>query len=345
VEAAERAATDPAVRRRAHTLAAYVASARFRLDMMDGVRAPFLEEAQRLFALRPTIRPLTDYDPILQRLDALLPGHGDLAARVEAFKAHYTVPRARIQAVVAAAIAECRRRTLAHIALPQNERFDLELVTGQSWAAYNWYHGDAHSLIQINTDLPYRIGGAVIDGCHEGYPGHHVQGIYAERLYRERGWVEFSIAPLFSPQGPINEGGGDYGIELAFPGAERLAFERDTLYPLAGLDPARAAAYDAFRAASKVLDGAGITIAQMYLDAQINRARAIDLQQHYGLSTRAEAEQLIAFTDHYRTYVINYVSGDEIVRGYANRAGPDNDAHWRAYLSILSQPTLPSDLQ
>src|ERR1700752_3842700 len=42
VQAAERAATDPAVRRRAHTLSAYIASARFRLDMMDGSREPFV---------------------------------------------------------------------------------------------------------------------------------------------------------------------------------------------------------------------------------------------------------------------------------------------------------------
>src|SRR6185295_6870874 len=40
VEAAEHNATDPAMRRRAHTLAAYIASARFRLDMMDGAREP-----------------------------------------------------------------------------------------------------------------------------------------------------------------------------------------------------------------------------------------------------------------------------------------------------------------
>src|SRR5262245_52257297 len=55
IETAEHAAHDPLVKRRAHTLAAYVSSARFRLDMMEGVRVPFVEEAERLFALRPEL--------------------------------------------------------------------------------------------------------------------------------------------------------------------------------------------------------------------------------------------------------------------------------------------------
>src|SRR5689334_14806767 len=86
VQAAEQAATDAAARRRAHTLAAYISSARFRLDMMDGAREPFVDEAERLFALRPDIRPLASYDPVLARVQALVPGRGDLAARIAAFR-------------------------------------------------------------------------------------------------------------------------------------------------------------------------------------------------------------------------------------------------------------------
>src|SRR5262249_25818227 len=60
--AAEGQAHDPLVKRRAHTLAAYVASARFRLDMMSGTRVPFVQEAQKLFDLTPQIVPLEHYD-------------------------------------------------------------------------------------------------------------------------------------------------------------------------------------------------------------------------------------------------------------------------------------------
>ncbi len=345
VQAAEHAAHDAATRRRAHTLAAYIASARFRLDMMDGARAPFQDEAERLFALRPEIRPLSYYDPILARVQSLAPGSGDLAARVEAFRNRYTIPRARLEAVMNAAIDECRRRTLAHIALPQGEHFALTFVNHQSWSAYNYYKGHNQSEIQVNTDLPITIDRAILLGCHEGYPGHHVQGIYAEKLYRQNGYVEYSVAPLFSPQGPLNEGGGDFGVELAFSGQERLQFEQATLYPLAGLNPLSAPAFEAFADAVKQLDGARLTIAQQYLDNQIDRDRAIELLQHYLLMSHDRAAQSVAFIDHYRSYVINYVSGEDLIRAYANRQGADNAAHWRAYISILDQPTLPSDLQ
>lgn len=345
VDAAGAAATDVAVKRRAHALSAYIASARFRLDMIDGAHAPFRDEAERLFALRPEIKPLGDYDAVLARVDALVPGRGALADRVDAFRNRYVIPRARLQAVMEAGIAECRRRTLAHIALPQGENFALSFVNHQSWSAYNYYKGGNRSEIQVNTDLPITIDRAVLLGCHEGYPGHHVQGIYAEKLYRQSGFVEFSVAPLFSPQGPLNEGGGDYGVELAFPGTERLVFERDTLYPLAGLNPATAEAFEHLQSAMQELDGARLTVAQMYLDGEINRERAVELLQHYQLLSHDRAEQSLRFIDHYRSYVINYVSGEDLIRDYANRLGADPETHWRAYLSILTQPTLPSDLQ
>ena len=44
-----------------------------------------------------------------------------------------------------AAIAECRKRTLAHINLPANESFAMELVKDKSWGAYNYYQGGNQS--------------------------------------------------------------------------------------------------------------------------------------------------------------------------------------------------------
>ncbi len=345
IETAEHQAHDPLVRRRAHTLAAYVASGRFRLDMMEGVRVPFVEEAQRLFALRPEIVPLEHYDPIIARLEQQFPGSGSLADRVGRVSDRFTVAPEYRDAVMRAAIAECRRRTLAHIPLPENENFEMEFVTHQSWGAYNWYRGDNHSLIQINTDLPFKINSAIGYGCHEGYPGHHVQGINAEKLYRERGWVEYSIMPIFSPQGPLNEGGGNYGEELAFPGNERLEFERTTLFPLAHLDPATAEINANLRTATEELTGAQRTIQAQYLDGAITRARAIELLQHYVLSSPEQAAKSLDFADHYRSYVINYSSGLEVVRDFGNRGNADQDTRWARYRSILEQPTLPSDLQ
>jgi len=338
-------ARDETPARRARTLEVYVSSARFRLDMIEGQRVSFAEEAERLFNLRPIVRPLTSYDAALQRLEAAVPGEGPLAQRVEAFLARYSIPPERLMPVMQAAIAECRRRTEVHLDLPNDEHFEMEFVTGVSWGAYNWYQGDNRSLIQINTTLPVRIDSALVYGCHEGYPGHHVQGIYAERLYRERGWVEYSILPLYAPMGPLNEGGGDYGLELAFPGEERLQYEAQVLYPLAGLDPATAPALNDFRDAMQDLTGARLTIAAMYLDGEIDREQAIGLAQRYQLMSRERAERSIAFAEQYRSYVINYSAGEDLIRAYIGRAGESAAARWAAYESIMTQPTLPEHLR
>jgi hypothetical protein len=339
------AAPDGETAARAKVLAANISSARFRLDMIDGVRAPFADEAERLFALRPELKPLSDYDVALATIDALVPGSGPLPERVQQYRAKFSIPAERLDAVMHASIAECRKRTAAHIDLPENESFAMELVKDKSWGAYNYYLGNNRSLIQINTDLPVSIGSALILGCHEGYPGHHVQGIYNERNYRAKGWTELSVAPLYVPAAPLNEGGADFGVDLAFPGNERLAFEMQVLYPLAGLDPATAPAFDALRRATAELDGALLTISQMHLDKTITREEAISLARTYRLVARDAAEQSLDFETEYRSYVINYSAGETLVRDYVDRAGDDPAARWAAYEHILSTPTLPSDLK
>jgi hypothetical protein len=336
---------DPMERRRRDFLLAQLRAASTRLRMIQGEKLAFAEEAEGLFGVRPDLKPLSSYDPLLAGLERLVPGPGPLAQRVEAFQNRFTVPNDRLKPVFDAAIAECRRRTLGHIALPPNERFTLEFVTGKSWSGYNWYKGDASSLIQVNTDLPTRISRAVDLGCHEGYPGHHVyNALLEEKLAKGRGWVEYTIYPLYSPQSFIAEGSANYGIELAFPAAQKLRFETEILYPLAGLPIAQAPAYAALQEAMKDLAGARFTIARDYLEGRIDRARAVELVQKYQLVSKARAEQSVRFTEQYRSYVINYGLGLDMVRSAVERAGADPAERWAAMEKLLSEPTLPKDL-
>ncbi|HLL30361.1 MAG TPA: hypothetical protein VK403_05135 [Allosphingosinicella sp.] len=337
---------DPTERRRRDFLLAQLKAASTRLRMMQGEKLPFADEAEGLFGVRPELKPLSAYDPVLARLEKLVPGKGPLADRVDAFQERFIIPRQRLEPVMRAAIDECRRRTVRHIALPANERFTLEFVTGKSWGGYNWYKGDSNSLIQINTDLPIRISRAVDLGCHEGYPGHHVYNMLLEqKLAKERGWVEFTLYPLYSPQSFIAEGSANYGIELAFPGDEQLAFATRTLYPLAGLPTAAAPQFLALQRAMQDLGGARFTIAADYLDGRITRAQAVELTRKYQLVSPERAEKSVAFIDQYRSYVINYGLGLDMVRRAVERAGADPAARWAAMTRILSEPTLPSDLR
>jgi hypothetical protein len=243
-------------RRRAVALRGMLVAADTRLQMLQGRKFSFNDEAQGQFATVPDLKPLAHYDAILANLETLIPGDGPLAARVDAFNERYVIPKDRLQPVFDAAIAECKRRTAQYIRLPAGETFVMEFVTGKPWSGYNYYKGNYKSLIQINTDLPIRISRAVDLGCHEGYPGHHVLNLMVEeRLARKNGWKEYEVNPLYSPTSVLSEGSANYGIDLAFPAAERLAFERDILYPIAGLNPNSAQAFWEMQQMTEALSG------------------------------------------------------------------------------------------
>jgi len=149
--------------------------------------------------------------------------------------------------------------------------------------------------------------------------------------------------PLYSPQSLIAEGSANYGIDLAFTPDQRLAFERDVLIPLAGLQPQEAARYLELQRAVEALAGARFTIARDYLEGRLTREQAVTLTERYQLVGRARAEQSIAFTDQYRSYVINYGLGKDLVRAHIEAAGGEAE-RWEAMRRILSQPTLPAHL-
>ncbi|TXS96399.1 hypothetical protein FV139_02590 [Parahaliea maris] len=315
------------------------------LSAADGPR-DFDAEALALYDTRPPHRSLSSFDDILDRLDKLLPGDAPLHERMDAFQQQYDIPNDRLPAVFQAAIDACRERTLERISLPEGESFRLEYVTDKPWSGYNWYKGDAHSLIQVNTGLPVRIDRAIDLGCHEGYPGHHTYNSLLESEFaKKRGWVEFSVYPLFSPQSLIAEGSANYGIELAFPGKEKLHFEREVLYPLAGLDPDTAARYDEVMELTAELSFTGNEIARQYLNGEIDREKAIELKQIYGPMSRSRAEQAIRFIDTYGAYVINYNWGKALVKDYVERGTTTNDQRWQRFNQLLASPRLPSSLQ
>lgn len=320
-----------------------------RIDMLSGRKLSFDEESQALYdAVAPTYGA-DHFQRILDRLEGLVPGEGPLPERVDRFRSAFIIPRDRLDAVFQAAIAECRRRTLEHVELPPGESFKVEYVTGKSWSAYNWYQGGFQSLIQVNTELPIYIDRAIDLACHEGYPGHHVYNVLLEKhLVRDRGWPELSVYPLFSPQSLIAEGTANFGIEVAFPGEERVRYEREKLFPLAGIDPSTAERYYEAHRLAQQLAYAGNEAARGYLNGTMTREQAVDWLVRYSLFAPARAEQRVKFFDQYRSYVINYNLGQDLVRQYIERRGgtEDNPAkRWEEFEKLLASPRLPSGLR
>ena len=322
---------------------------RTRVKMLEGAKLTFDQESQALYdAVAPT-HPESYFSNMLKELDRLLPGDAPLVDRYDAFRQKFIIPSNRLARVFDRAIAECRTRSLPHVQLPANESFTVEYVTNKPWSGYNWYQGNYRSLIQVNTDLPIYIDRAIDLACHEGYPGHHVYNALLEKhLVRDRGWVEFTVYPLFSPQSLIAEGTANYGIEVAFPGDERAAFERDVLYPEAGLDPSQAAAYARVQTLVDRLAYAGNEAARAYLNGTSDRKQATAWLSQFAMMSPVRAEQRTRFFDTYRSYVINYNLGKDLVKQYVESRGgvaPQPAKRWDEFVRLLTSPRLPSGLR
>jgi hypothetical protein len=317
-----------------------------RAEMLEGRRFSFDEESKVLYDAVAPANGEGYFRSLNAAIEQELPGDGPLTERVEAYRRQFAIPRERLDSVFGAAIDVCRSKTAEHLALPDGESFTVEYVNGKSWSGYNWYQGGFRSLIQVNTDLPIFIDRAIDLACHEGYPGHHVYNALLEkRLVRDRGWVEFSVYALFSAQSLIAEGSANYGIEVAFPAGERVEMEKETLFPLAGLDAGRAEEYYRIYELVSRTGYAGNEAARRYLDGEFTADQAADWLTTYALMEPARARQRVKFFDQYRSYVINYNLGKDLVRDYVEReSGGDREKRWKVFEQLLSSPRLPSGL-
>jgi hypothetical protein len=319
-----------------------------RIKIFAGENAPFDKEAAELFGVKPPTYTEDHFKQVIAELETVLPGKGSIQERMDALTKQFIIPKDKLDTVFKTAIAEARRLTKEKIKLPAGETFTLEYVTGKTWSGYNWYKGNYNSLIQINTDLPIYIERAIDLACHEGYPGHHVYNMLLEKnLYHDKGWVEISMYPLFSPQSLIAEGSANYGIDVAFPGEARNKYAKQVLMPLAGLDTTNADAYLKMLDLKGKLNYARNEAARGFLNGSLNEAQATDWLVNYGLYTPEGAAKSLSFIKKYRSYIINYNYGLDLVKNYIEKNGGVATApgkRWELFTKLLSNPVLPQDL-
>jgi hypothetical protein len=346
-DATELGTTDELLVLRRRFLVRQLRAVAARARMMNGEKLSFDEESRALYDV--VAPPLADstLDRTLAELDTLVPGTGPLTDRWLRYQEKFRIPPDRIDTVFRAAIAECRGRTFQHLVLPDSERFTVEYVKNQPWSGYNWYQGGLRSLIQVNVDLPIYLERAVDLAAHEGYPGHHVYNAMLEQeLVRKRGWIEYTVYPLYAPQSLMAEGTAVVGPDIAFTPDQKIAFERDVLYPLAGLDTSGARSHRAILKRFDGLRAVQAEAARRYLDGRMSRDSTIVWTMKYMLYSRDRAERSVRFAEKYRSYVVNYSAGAELVRAWIQRrAGADPEARWTAFRTLLASPRLPSDLQ
>lgn len=296
-----------------------------------GSKLSYRDEVQALFDIWPERTPEAEFDRALRQVDSILPGKGDLARRQIAWRRHFELSRPAVLPVMARALREVRRRTRRILDLPQREGVKLETATGQPWSGYNWYLGHGRSRVQINTDLPPHANDALDFMAHEGYPGHHTEGLLKERLlYRAAGRLEHSVAVLLSPECLVGEGIATVAKDVIFPDpAEECAFLRDVLYPLAGIE-VDVELDQRLQKAWEPLWGLGGNVGFLLHEDGWSEAQVVDYVRHYGLKTQKEARRTVEFVKNpvYRGYVFNYHYGRKLFRAAFARRGVLDTFRW-----------------
>ena len=320
-----------------------------RIEFVNGKKLTFDDESRKIYGVTAPHYSKDNFEKFLKMLDYKLPGEGSLENRFNEFKKKFIIPVNKLDAVFKTSIAECRRRTKTFINLPENENFKIEYVKGKSWGAYNWYKGNSQSLIQVNTDLPAYIDAPLELAAHEGYPGHHVFHSLNEKIYsKEKNWVEYLIYPLFSPESLISEGSASYGINVIFSKAEKVEYVKHVLFPIAGIDTTDADKYFEILDLISELKFSGIEAARDYLDGKITKDEAINWLVKYDLRTKERAEKNLKFFEQYRSYIINYALGEELIKIYIQNNGGTQDNPSRIkdiFKTLLTKPMLPADLK
>lgn len=320
-----------------------------RIKIFSGNFSSFNEESKQLFSVEPPVYTEDHFKSLVNQLDSILPGKGNIPGRMQQLSKKFIIPKDKVDTVFKAAIEESRKRTKAHYQMPSNESFVLEYVNDKPWSGYNWYKGNYQSVIQINVDLPILMDRAIDLACHEGYPGHHVYNMLLEKnLYRDKGWVEISLYPLYSPQSLIAEGSANYGIEMAFPGEEAALFAKQTLIPLAGIDTAQVDIYFRTLSLKSQLNYARNEAARGLLDGKMDEKEAMRWLTQYALMSNDVAAKSISFIRKHRSYVICYNYGLDLVRNYIESRGGTisaTDKRWELFGALLSNPVTPVDLK
>jgi hypothetical protein len=335
--------------RRVEMLQKQLIALRTKVQMIGGKTYSFDEEAALLYDAEPPFYPLSYFDKLLDEMDQLLNGDAVLSSRYTKFMEQFIIPKNMLDSVFSVATAESRAITKQYLDLPTQENFVLEYVNDKVWSGYNYYQGDSQSLIQINTDFPIHIDRAIDLASHEGYPGHHIYMMLLDQnLVNTKGWMEYSVYPLFSPLSFISEGSANYGIDMVFPGEKRLAFERDVLFPIVGISKMKAEKFHKVQELKAKLKYAENEIARRYLNGIIEREEAVGMIETYLLFSPKKAIQRLNFIETNRSYVINYNLGRDQVAKHMKLSGADPELpekRWQIFKELLSNPYSSSTLK
>lgn len=306
-------------------------------EMVEGAEPSWPEAVRRCYGIDVEPTPEDQFAVAHEKLDAALPGDGDVATRLQAWYRSQEVPEQVVLPAFAALAKELRRCTAELVDLPDGEQLDAELVTDKPWGAYNWYLGDLRSRIEINSDLPKRSYALAMLTAHEGYPGHHTEHACKEaRLVRVLGRIESSILLIHTPECLVSEGIAQIAIERAL-GDDWIDHVDEILSPLGVTFDAATTrvVIDAYQD----LDYVPVNVAYFASERGWTTDEAVEYVRRWALSEEDRARKSVEFATHpmWGVYVPTYSYGYRLVREYANRSDD-------AFRRLLTEQLTTADL-
>ncbi len=307
---------DGAAPARRHWLRAQVVGLLTTARKVAGESIAYADEVEASYGVRPTRVPEDVLLEAHRRLDEVLPGSGPLAERLVAWRESHAVPVDRLRPAIDSLAEDLRDRTRQLFGLPDGERVDFELVANEPWSGFNYYLGDLHSRVAINTDLPVLSTSLAHLVAHEAYPGHHTEHTRKEvGLVRRRRWWEESIFLVGTPQCLLAEGLADLGLEVVM-GRRPEATVAEHLKPLGIRYDAEvvASVAEAGEALGAVRQNAAFRLHEDGADPETVSAEVA----RWGLLSPDRAAKAVEFLVHptWRAYLTCYVEGLPLCREF-----------------------------
>jgi hypothetical protein len=286
--------------------------------VIAGDTISYTDEVEGCYGVRPAKVSTDVYEAVHAELDELYPGTGSLRERRDAWRDVHLVDGELAVPVLEDLLPLLRTRTESVLLdLPPGERVTLEPVSDEPWWAFNYYLGNLHSRVVLNTDVPTTGTDLIHLVGHEVFPGHHTEHALKEQvLIREQGKIEEAIQLVPTPQAVLSEGIAETGAELVLDdAAKEEAYAILRRHGATLIDPQLS---ERIAKASERLRTVGLDAALMIHEEGASVEEAEAFVERWNLVPAEQAKHSVRFvTDPtWRAYVITYSAGRDLCRAY-----------------------------
>ena len=305
---------------------------------LSGDEIAYEDEVERCYGVRPEWTPEDAFAEAHRELEEVLPGQGSLADRYQAWREDDGLEGEELAAVFQGLVDDFRSRTEAMLGLPDGESVEVDYVSDEPWAAFNYYLGGLRSRIAVNTDVAATPTFVVELVAHEAYPGHHTEHAWKEQArVREGGELEESAQMIGTPAALVSEGIAGLAAEILLGDQEQEVTAKHFATTSVAYDPdLSSAVQQAMLHLGRVQGNAALMLHTRAASSE----EALEYMMRWGLRSRRRAEQAVRFvTDPiWRSYVSTYTDGYELCRDFV-------DFDPARFKRLLTEQLTPADLR